>query len=244
MEDPSAFVAGVEAWAGLLAGDAAGLRPQALTLCGLPARIAERVVNSVPRVVGSWTGGEILVADRRLVFLARSNGVSARDASLPARVTHAIGLRGLVAAGGGFPVSAEAREAPCLIVSDHLNLRGDNPLVGPNHESWGVRFPDMSEPYDPALRGAGVMAGALEGILAEVPGSLTQVRGEDSGFPDGGLVALAASLGADALGQGIVPLAIASAHAGLPFAAVLNLASGDEAADESFLRVLATLLGG
>lgn len=242
MDDSSAFVTEVETWAIRLAGETPGLLPQAVVGCGLPARLEEQLVGPSPEPIGTWAGGRIVVSDRRLVFLSRSSGVSARNASLPARLTRAIGLPRLLAVGCAVPVSAMAGAAGCLVVSDHLNLRADNPLVGPNRESWGVRFPDLSEPYEKSLRAAGIAAGAVEGILAEAPDVPEAGCETDSRLLDASLVQLAASLGADALGHGVVPLAIAAAHAGLIFGAVLDLRPDPEGPGVLFSRVLSALL--
>lgn len=242
MDQPSVFVAEVEAWALRLAGETPDFLPQAVVGCGLSARLEEQVVGPSTEPIGSWTGGRILVSERRLVFLSRPYGISALESSFPARVTRAIGLPRLLAVGCAVPVSGVARAAHCLVVCDHLNLRGENPLVGPNRDVWGVRFPDMSEPYDPELRAAGIAAGAVEGILAESSDVPVAGCDADSRLLDANLARLAESLGADALGHGVVPLAIASAHAGLAFGAVLDLRPDPKAAGFSFSRVLAALL--
>lgn len=79
-------------------------------------------------------------------------GYSAREATFPIRVVAGLGIECLLittACGGMNPAY---RRGELMLLSDHINLQGVNPLVGPNVDAWGPRFPDMSEPYDVALR--------------------------------------------------------------------------------------------
>jgi purine-nucleoside phosphorylase len=99
--------------------------------------------------------------------------------------------------------TSDTEAAGPRVICDHINLTGANPLVGPNPEEWGVRFPDMTEPYDLILRRAAEAFGA-EGVaagFAEPPSS------ED--------LSAAHDLGADVATLGIVGPAIAARHAGL-----------------------------
>ena len=79
-------------------------------------------------------------------------GYSAREVTFPIRVVAGLGIECLLittACGGMNPAY---RRGELMLLSDHINLQGVNPLVGPNVDAWGPRFPDMSEPYDVALR--------------------------------------------------------------------------------------------
>src|SRR6185503_8122490 len=104
--------------------------------------------------------------------------------AFPVRVMRSLGARVLVvsnACGGMNPLWPPG---DLMLISDHINLLGDNPLVGPNDESLGPRFPDMSAPYDPALREL-ARATALElkivlreGVYVAVPGPNLETRAE------------------------------------------------------------------
>jgi purine-nucleoside phosphorylase len=99
-----------------------------------------------------------------------------------------------------------------MVIEDHINLMGDNPLVGPNDERLGVRFPDMSRPYDRALL-ATARRVALEerivchqGVFVAVPGPNLETRAE---------YRFLRSIGADVVGMSTVPEVIVAVHAGL-----------------------------
>ena len=104
-----------------------------------------------------------------------------------------------------------AREgAPLALVADHLNLTGDNPLVGANADDWGPRFPDMTDAWDPALRAAARTAAVGAGIeLRE-----GVVAGVASGARTAAEVTMLRLLGADMASEGFVHEAIVARHAG------------------------------
>ena len=114
----------------------------------------------------------------------RYEGYDLGQVTFPIRVMYALGARTLVvsnACGGMNPLWAPG---DLVLLSDHINLLGDNPLVGANDERLGERFPDMSAPYDPALRSlARAIALELgitlrEGVYAAVPGPNLETRAE------------------------------------------------------------------
>jgi purine-nucleoside phosphorylase len=99
-----------------------------------------------------------------------------------------------------------------VLLSDHINLLGDNPLVGPNDERLGPRFPDMSAPYDPELRGlarqAALELGIVlrEGVYVAVPGPNLETRAE---------YRMLRAMGADVVGMSTVPEVIVAGHQGM-----------------------------
>jgi purine-nucleoside phosphorylase len=142
------------------------------------------------------------------------------------RLLARLGCRAILltnAAGGLAPGFAPG---DLMLVTDHLNLMGKNPLTGPNIEAFGPRFPDMTEAYDPALRAAAREAAIEtgtklhEGVYAGLLGPTYETPAE---------IRMIATLGASAVGMSTVPEVIALRHMGVPAAAIsciTNLAAG------------------
>ena len=142
----------------------------------------------------------------------RYEGYGLAQVTFPVRVLHALGARTLVvsnACGGMNPLWGPG---DLVLLSDHINLLGDNPLVGANDERLGLRFPDMSAPYDPELR-ALARAAALElgivlreGVYVAVPGPSLETRAE---------YRMLRAMGADVVGMSTVPEVIVANHSGM-----------------------------
>jgi purine-nucleoside phosphorylase len=142
----------------------------------------------------------------------RYEGYDLQQVSFAVRVLHALGAGTLVvsnACGGMHPLWAPG---DLVLLSDHINLLGDNPLVGANDERLGPRFPDMSAPYDSALRTL-ARAAALElgitlreGVYVAVPGPNLETRAE---------YRMLRAIGADVVGMSTVPEVIVAVHEGM-----------------------------
>ena len=144
-------------------------------------------------------------------------GYSAREAAFPVRVLGTLGIEALcisTACGGMNPLF---RRSDLMVLTDHINLQGVNPLVGPNVDAWGPRFPDMSEPYDVGLRDLAMSVAMLEGIRLErgvyvaVMGPCLETKAE---------YRFLRGIGADVVGMSTVPEVIVARHMGLRVLAI------------------------
>jgi purine-nucleoside phosphorylase len=158
-------------------------------------------------------------------------GRSAQEVALPVYLLRALGAERLVVTCAAGALDPELAPGTVMLIEDHLNLTGANPLTGPNDERLGPRFPDMSRAYDPELRAAAWAAGAerglAHGIYAGIAGPSLETSAERR---------FLRAAGADAVGMSTVLEVIAAVHAGmavLGLAAITNAAHGgpDQAPD-------------
>jgi len=187
-------------------------------------------------VLGTLGGKPTAVLNGRAHFY---EGYTMRQVVFPVRVLRALGVRTLVVTNAAGAMNPLYRPADIVAIVDHINLMGENPLVGPNEDSLGPRFPDMSEPYDRSLI-ALAKAVALEeriplqeGVLAGVAGPNLETRAEYRFLRWGG---------ADLVSMSLVPETIAAVHAGmrvLAFAVVTDLCLPDALEPVSVPKVLA-----
>jgi purine-nucleoside phosphorylase len=136
-------------------------------------------------------------------------GYSLQQVAFPVRLLHALGVRTLVLSGAAGGLNPLWRAGDLALLSDHINLMGSNPLVGPNLDELGPRFPDMSMPYDHALQDLASQT-ALElgirlqrGVYAAVTGPNLETRAE---------YRMLRMLGADLVGMSTVPEVIVARH--------------------------------
>jgi purine-nucleoside phosphorylase len=167
-------------------------------------------------------------------------GYSLEDVTFPIRVLKSLGVRTLILTNAAGSLNTEFTPGSLMVISDHINLMGVNPLIGRNDERFGPRFPDLTSTYDPDLQNIvieearamkidmrrGVYA-ALTGPSYETPAEIHMVR----------------TLGADAVGMSTVPEAIVARHMDMRvigISCITNLAAGvsDRPVDHS--QVIAT----
>ncbi len=163
------------------------------------------------------------------VFQGRAHlyeGVDPAALSVPIRALRGLGAEAVLLTNAAGSLDAEVRPGRLMAVTDHINLMGTNPLVGPNDDAVGPRFVSMGATYDPELRTLLHAAARPEGIdLAE--GVYLAVTGP--AFETPAEIRAFRVLGADAVGMSTAPEAIVAAHCGLRVAAVsciTNLAEG------------------
>jgi purine-nucleoside phosphorylase len=160
-------------------------------------------------LVGTLGGKSVVAMQGRF---HRYEGYTLQQVTFPVRVLRTLGAETLVvsnACGGMHPLWAPG---DLMLIADHINMLGDNPLIGANDDRLGVRFPDMSEPYDAALRALARSVAAdlgqvlREGVYVAVPGPNLETRAE---------YRMLRTLGADVVGMSTVPEVIVAVHAGM-----------------------------
>jgi xanthosine phosphorylase len=153
-------------------------------------------------------------------------GVPASAVNVPVRTLKALGCEILVLTNAAGSLRAEIGAGAIALITDHIIMQGQNPLVGPNDDAIGPRFPDLSEVYDPALRAQ--LARIAEGLGIELAsGVYLAVLGPS--FETPAEIRAFRALGADLVGMSTVPEAVSARHAGLRvvgLSVVTNLAAG------------------
>jgi len=153
-------------------------------------------------------------------------GYSAQQVVFPIQVMRRLGADTLIITNAAGGVNLGFQAGALMLISDHINLTGRNPLVGPNDPRLGVRFPDMSEAYSVKLRAEAHLAAASAGVKL-VEGVYLGLLGPNYETP--AEVRLARSMGADAVGMSTVMEVIAANHAGmhvLGISCITNMAAG------------------
>lgn len=154
-------------------------------------------------------------------------GYSLRQITFPVRVMKALGCKTLIVSNAAGGLNPQFAKGDLMVIEDHINLMGDNPLIGPNDERLGTRFPDMSEPYDLKLVTLARQA-ALDEKLALQKGVYVAVTGPN--LESRAEYRYLRQIGADVVGMSTVPEAIVAVHAGmkvLGFSVVTDLCLPD-----------------
>ncbi|MGE7119662.1 purine-nucleoside phosphorylase [Peribacillus sp. NPDC046944] len=174
-------------------------------------------------VIGNLSGKQVVAMQGRFHFY---EGYSMEKVTFPVRVMKLLGVETLIVTNAAGSVNKSYAPGDLMIITDHINLMGTNPLIGANEDRFGPRFPDMSEAYNKELRAkAKTIASTLgldvkEGVYIGNSGPTYETPAE---------VRMARVLGGDAVGMSTVPEVIVARHCGmkvLGISCLTNMASG------------------
>ena len=166
-------------------------------------------------LVAGKLGGRSIVAMEGRFHLYE--GYTPREVTFPVRVMATLGIRFFLMSSAAGGLDPSFQKGDLMIITDHINLKGVNPLTGPNLDDFGPRFPDMSQVYAPELVGLArkkAMQSGLfirEGVYVGVPGPSLETPAETR---------FLRIIGADAVGMSTVSQAIVAAHCGLKTLAI------------------------
>ncbi len=199
----------------------------------LSARIPYAVIPHFPRSTAIGHAGQMVIGFVSKVPVVAMQGrvhlyegYSAQQVAFPVRVFGRMGIRAIIFTNAAGGINLNYKQGALVLISDHLNLQGQNPLVGPNDERFGERFPDMTDAYSKSYRelarraaqrmGKDLPEGVYAGLLGpsyETPAEIRYLR----------------TIGADLVGMSTVPEVIAARHMGinvLAISCVTNMAAG------------------
>jgi purine-nucleoside phosphorylase len=174
-------------------------------------------------VIGEVGDVPVAVMQGRVHFY---EGYSQQEVIFPMRVLGRLGVRAVILTNAAGGISGDYKQGCLVVIRDHLNLQGTNPLIGPNDTRFGVRFPDMSKTYEPSYRKIALEEAArlgleqFEGVYAAMTGPSYETPAE---------IRALRALGADLVGMSTVPEAVAASHLGirvLGISCVTNMAAG------------------
>ena len=155
-------------------------------------------------------------------------GYTLQQVVFPVRVMHALGVDALIVSNAAGGINRQWHAGDLMIIADHINFTGSNPLMGPNDPELGPRFPDMSQPYDREFISLAERAALAEGIAIRkgvyvgVPGPSYETAAE---------LRMLGRWGADVVGMSTVPEVIAARHMGmrvLGITAITDMATGEQ----------------
>jgi purine-nucleoside phosphorylase len=174
-------------------------------------------------VVGTVDSVPVLAMQGRVHYY---EGYSLEEVTFPIRTFGLLGVKTLVLTNAAGGINVQLTQGALMVISDHLNLMGVNPLRGPNDERFGPRFPDMSAVYSPELQelvideARAINVEVRRGIYCGLSGPSYETPAE---------IHLLRALGADAVGMSTVPEAIVARHMGievLGISCITNMAAG------------------
>lgn len=174
-------------------------------------------------VIGELNGKVVAAMKGRFHYY---EGFTLDEVTFPVRVMKALGIETVIVTNAAGAVNSNFTPGDLMLITDHINLAGSNPLIGPNNDELGTRFPDLSETYSKDLRNTALkVAESLDmklqqGVYAWLSGPTYETPAE---------IRMVRVLGADAVGMSTVPEAIVAKHGGmnvLGISCMTNMASG------------------
>jgi purine-nucleoside phosphorylase len=194
-------------------------------------------------VIGDLEGKCVIAMQGRFHYY---EGYPMQKVTMPVYVMKQLGVHSLVITNAAGGMNRSFGAGDLMLISDHLNMTGEHPLIGTNHEELGLRFPDMSEAYSRSYRGlahkvalevrgeAGESCKLQEGVYAGISGPAYMTPTE---------LTMLAQLGGDAVGMSTVGEVIAASHCGLKvlgISCITDMAIGDELTPLTHEQVMAT----
>ncbi|GFP35278.1 purine-nucleoside phosphorylase [Candidatus Hakubella thermalkaliphila] len=174
-------------------------------------------------VLGTWKGCPVVAMQGRF---HRYEGYSLKQVTFPVLVMHKLEAQILIVTNAAGGINRSFSAGDLMLITDHINLMGDNPLQGPNDESLGLRFPDMSQAYDPWLRSLAQEVASQQGLDLR-QGIYAGVQGPT--FETPAEIGMLRAMGADAVGMSTVPEVIVANYLGmrvLGLSCITNMAAG------------------
>ena len=174
-------------------------------------------------VIGKVADVPVAIMQGRVHFY---EGYSLREVIFPMRVMARMGIRAVLLTNAAGGINTNYNQGCLVVLRDHINLQGTNPLIGPNDEHFGARFPDMTQVYWKPYQAAALQDGKrlgieiAEGVYAALTGPSYETPAE---------IRYLRAIGADLVGMSTVPEVIAAAHLGirvLGISCVTNMAAG------------------
>lgn len=160
-------------------------------------------------IIGKLSGKRVVAMEGRVHYY---EGYSMKEITFPIRVMKALGVNSLILTSAVGAMNPQLTPGSLVVLTDHINLMGDNPLIGPNDERLGPRFPDMSMPYNRNYisriekAGLDLKIPLKRGVLAAVAGPNLETAAE---------YRFLRRVGADIVGMSIVPENIVAVHSGM-----------------------------
>ena len=174
-------------------------------------------------VAGNAEGVPVVAVQGRVHLY---EGYSIEEVAFPARVLGSLGIRQLILTNAAGGIHTMLHPGDLMLITDHINMMGANPLIGPNVDEMGPRFPDMSDSYDAGMRNIALEVAKQrkiplrQGVYIGLPGPSYETPAE---------IRMCRMLGADAVGMSTIPEVIIANHMGirvLGISCITNMAAG------------------